>query len=319
MQITGSTTVQQVVEKTLANKGLPPDIYALYLVLGDTESQRVLSFSERLLGVMCDAGTEHFLCLRRNEFYETLEPHVSDWFVRVYVCVINCFNFMQFPTGSSSEVVAVHVREKKRWKKFPCCVKSNYFIQYKDSKVRVIVTGSLSHNATFFLFFSISSVIVKHTKLQSTSLMYLLGFSAPKWMSGTQCLIGKWLTLSIWECDLYYWYKFDDTLPIIVHRYGFWIKAMKGEDQCRYLCADKQDDMMKIIAAIIKAKVSFLQQLKWLNYYHPTVPQYPDCLQSPVLPAEMDPPPSVSCVHTRFVQSCYIMLFASQYSAYYDQ
>ena len=31
---------------------------------------------------------------------------------------------------------------------------------------------------------------------------------------------------------------------------------MKGDDQSRYFCADKEDDMMKIMAAIIKTKVS---------------------------------------------------------------
>jgi len=42
---------------------------------------------------------------------------------------------------------------------------------------------------------------------------------------------------------------------VIALRYGFWIKAMKGEEQSRYFCADKQDHVMKIMAAIIKAKV----------------------------------------------------------------
>ncbi len=32
---------------------------------------------------------------------------------------------------------------------------------------------------------------------------------------------------------------------------------MRGEDKCRYLCADKEEDMLKIFAWIIKAKVCF--------------------------------------------------------------
>ena len=30
---------------------------------------------------------------------------------------------------------------------------------------------------------------------------------------------------------------------------------MKGEELCRYLCADNQDDMLNLIAAVVKAKV----------------------------------------------------------------
>ena len=75
-QITGVTTVKEVVEKVVTCKGLSPDMYALYLVLGDTESHRVLCFSEILLAAMCSAGTDHFLCLKKNEFWEALRPHV---------------------------------------------------------------------------------------------------------------------------------------------------------------------------------------------------------------------------------------------------
>ena len=31
--------------------------------------------------------------------------------------------------------VTLHVREKKKWRKYPCTVKNAHFIQYKDTKV----------------------------------------------------------------------------------------------------------------------------------------------------------------------------------------
>ena len=54
-------------------------------------------------------------------------------------------------------------------------------------------------------------------------------------------------------------FSFSVDLPYLSlyhFRYGFWIKSMKSDDQSRYFCADKEDDMMKIMAAIIKTKVS---------------------------------------------------------------
>lgn len=48
-------------------------------------------------------------------------------------------------------------------------------------------------------------------------------------------------------------------------RYCFWLKAMRGED--KYVCADTEEDMLKIIAWIIKAKVMHL-----LNTYTHTQP-----------------------------------------------
>ena len=35
------------------------------------------------------------------------------------------------------ETVNVHVREKKKWKKYPCAVRGDSFVQFKDNKVRV--------------------------------------------------------------------------------------------------------------------------------------------------------------------------------------
>jgi hypothetical protein len=66
-----------VVEDVATRKALPKDHYALYLVLGDSESHRVLSFSEKLLAAQCSAGTDCFLCLKPNTFADTLGQYVS--------------------------------------------------------------------------------------------------------------------------------------------------------------------------------------------------------------------------------------------------
>lgn len=81
-QITGITSVKDVVEEVVTRRELSPNNYALYLVLGDSESHRVLCFTERLLAVLCSAGTNHFLCLKKNVFWETLRPYVSE--IKVY-------------------------------------------------------------------------------------------------------------------------------------------------------------------------------------------------------------------------------------------
>ena len=92
-QITATTTVGEVVEKVATQKALPPANYALYLVLGDSESHRVLCFKELVLAALGSTGTDCFLCLRPNTFAETLQQYVSDLAcvcVCVCVCVCDC-------------------------------------------------------------------------------------------------------------------------------------------------------------------------------------------------------------------------------------
>ena len=36
----------------------------------------------------------------------------------------------------SWECVPIYVREKKKWKKYPCAIRGNNFIQFKDLRVR---------------------------------------------------------------------------------------------------------------------------------------------------------------------------------------
>lgn len=67
-----------MVEKVATVKALPPANYALYLVLGDSESQRVLSSSEKLLAVQYSAGTDSYFCLKPNTFADAISPYVSD-------------------------------------------------------------------------------------------------------------------------------------------------------------------------------------------------------------------------------------------------
>ena len=38
-------------------------------------------------------------------------------------------------------------------------------------------------------------------------------------------------------------------------RHSFWIKATKGDESSRYFCSENKDDMLKIIAAVVQAKV----------------------------------------------------------------
>ena len=37
--------------------------------------------------------------------------------------------------SESPEAIMVNLREKKRWRKYPCVVKSSHFVIYRDSKV----------------------------------------------------------------------------------------------------------------------------------------------------------------------------------------
>ena len=62
-----------------------------------------------------------------------------------------------------------------------------------------------------------------------------------------QCLPGEWLTMVLLS------YK---TCVVDLCRYSFWIKATRGEEQSRYFCADHQEAVLKILAAVVKAKVS---------------------------------------------------------------
>ena len=76
-QITPETSVGEIVEEVSTNKSLPPDHYALYLVIGEGDSYRVLSSSDRLLAALSSVGSECHLCLKPNAFYESIKPFVS--------------------------------------------------------------------------------------------------------------------------------------------------------------------------------------------------------------------------------------------------
>ena len=39
----------------------------------------------------------------------------------------------------SGECLHLFVREKRKWKKYPCCVRDGYFIQFKDGKVLYVI------------------------------------------------------------------------------------------------------------------------------------------------------------------------------------
>ena len=79
-----------MVEKVATEFALPPARYALYLVLGDSESHRVMSSSESLLAAMCSAGTDSFLCLKPNTFADSLKQYVSVCVLVLCVCMCVC-------------------------------------------------------------------------------------------------------------------------------------------------------------------------------------------------------------------------------------
>lgn len=67
--------------------------------------------------------------------------------------------------------VQLHVREKKKWKKYPCCIRDNQFIQFKDPKVSlepvVVVAAAADADA---------EIVCKHfTLLQCHHELYKLG------------------------------------------------------------------------------------------------------------------------------------------------
>jgi hypothetical protein len=35
----------------------------------------------------------------------------------------------------TGETVVLHVKERKKWKKYPCCLRDHHFILFKDAKV----------------------------------------------------------------------------------------------------------------------------------------------------------------------------------------
>lgn len=53
-------------------------------------------------------------------------------------------HFMQFNTLGEGMPVVLHVREKKKWRKYPCTVRNGCFIQFKDAKVRGVSAFSLN-------------------------------------------------------------------------------------------------------------------------------------------------------------------------------
>ncbi len=75
-----------------------------------------------------------------------------------------------------SETVIVQVREKKRWKKYPCTVRNDSFVQFKDSKV------SYSWMTKPYLHHPISATM-SISSLECMTLMCLLALKVLKLMS----------------------------------------------------------------------------------------------------------------------------------------
>jgi hypothetical protein len=51
---------------------------------------------------------------------------------------------------------------------------------------------------------------------------------------------------------------------LLFFRHSFWIKATKGDELSKFFCSDNKDDMLKLIAAVVQAKVSFCRT-SWMS------------------------------------------------------
>ena len=213
-QITPETLVGDLVEEVATNKALPQDHYALYLVIGEGDSYRVLSGSDRLLGALSSVGSECYLCLKPNSFFVSLKPFVSLSFPlslslslsHVYVstctqflnelfehCVCCCLHCLQMHLDSW-DPVQVHVREKRKWKKYPCAIRGNSFVQFKDSKVWTHShSHPHSHSHTHTHTHSHThSVLMRWSDCQSQSWTCMLEWKGlSELTTGTQCPQGR--------------------------------------------------------------------------------------------------------------------------------
>jgi hypothetical protein len=121
------------------------------------------------------------------------------------------------------ETVQVHVREKRKWRKYPCAVRGNSFVQFKDNKCTSEVT-----------------------RLAATELDVFAGMERSV--------------------------RTDHKNPMPTRNF-FWLKPMRGlEEQTKYLCTDTEQDLLKLMAALIKAKYG------------------PEGLQTPLLPTRPPAP-----------------------------
>ena len=102
---------------------------------------------------------------------------------------------------------------------------------------------------------------------------------------------------------------------------------MRGEENCKFLCADSEADMLKLMAAIIQAKVIVILLLAnyvWLDItvnFYACFLQYPDKLQTPLLPVrpppeQLTPPVSFSLSLSLSLLPLLLSLFMSVYSSY---
>ena len=153
-------------------------------MLGNSEAERTLHPSERVLTVMQTVQCDFFFCLKQNLFAERVKPYVrvcvlfvcvhSCTFVCVCVCEVHIRLKMLFflQMSDSGEAVMVNLRERKRWRKYPCAVKSNHFVIYRDSKVR---PPSVAHKMIYHVFLFTCSWTTSYHALLYTNLICSLG------------------------------------------------------------------------------------------------------------------------------------------------
>jgi hypothetical protein len=115
LQVSQLSTVAEVTEQVATLKCLPPDSYALYLVIGDAVSERFIHPSERVLAVIQNITSDHYLCIKPNTMASVLRGHLQP----------------------NKEPVSLYVKEKKKWSKklHAAAVLAKDFVLYKDPRL----------------------------------------------------------------------------------------------------------------------------------------------------------------------------------------
>ena len=122
------------------------DTLLIFIVL----IERPLHSLEHILAVQ---KPDSYLCIKPNTFADKLLHYVS------VKSRSDCFNLSLSLSRTHTQddaykgqCIQLHVQEKKKWRKCPCCVRDNSFVIYKDSKVstNLVVVVFLSLHQTIY-------------------------------------------------------------------------------------------------------------------------------------------------------------------------
>lgn len=140
--------------------------------------------------------------------------------------------------SDSTEAVTVNLREKKRWRKYPCVIKSNHFVIYRDTKVNSQGPKWFCYHPPFFVTAEpraithlsawIWHVLWDNVRCQEPS---------PHWVRNNTYTILIMLLMAFQYCS-----------------HQLYLKT-RVEDQSKYICADCEEDLLKCAGRIAHAKV----------------------------------------------------------------